>query len=229
MINMKKIWFFLCLLPAIFGTLSAQKLKTNTYQVGIGGSFVNFSELNSAFKTLGNKSVLDGKMTNVTVDYAHFHNRFMWGIDGAFITKIASRGFNNRNNFDAYNQFATGMLKIGYSPVVWDDTYFFYPTLGVGGGYANLKRIDKSDTLKLSIASHTTFGALAEAALNVMIITPMPDSDDTNACIGLTIGYQFAPKMGNMWQINTLLPEKNVQMSPQGVFFRISLGMGYGR
>lgn len=226
---MKKLLFVGLILSAAFSTLVAQKLTSNTYQIGLGGSFFNFKELNDAYTLLNNKS-LNGTMTNVGFSYGHIHNRFMFGIDGSYTTKVASRAFNNSNQFDSYNQFMGGMFKVGYSPVVWDDTYFFYPTVGVGGGMGTLRRIDKLDSVGgYPILNYKVGGVLLEGALNMTIITPMPDSDDTNAVLGVSVGYHFAPLWGDMWKINTLVSNKGIPMRPQGIFFRVSMGLGYGR
>lgn len=220
--------FLLSLLATQTATAQRQRIKINVdaYHVSIGGAKGNYGKhLNPALEQLNNGS-LDGNMAYVGARYAHFQNRFMWGIDGNFTGKVASRGFNNSNNFFAYNQFFNGVLKVGYSPVVWDNIYFVYPTLGIGGGYGRLRRVDMDAN---ETKAYGTWGTSAEAALNFTIITPIPGDRDTKVVLDLSGGYLYGLPIGNTWQFNNLIENSSVKMSPSSVFLRAGMGLAYGR
>lgn len=218
---MKKLWFAFLLLPSL---LFAQKshFYVNTVWAGLGTSYTNLKTLN--------KSLVDARLTalnpnlvNVNVGFFHLNRHLCYGMDLTGLTRTFAVSGVGEPTF-AYMREGMIMPKFGVVAYQFDEVYFIYPTIGVGGGGSFLRyRMPTDGTLY----KNNVYGMVTEAALNATIVTPIPGDSDNNAVIGVSGGYVYTPKIGNSWIIEDARIGSNMA-SPQGFFFRVSFGMGTG-
>lgn len=218
---MKKILFILFILPLI---LFAQKshFQVTCFWAGLGTSYTHLAPLN--------KSLLQAKLTeinphlaNINAGFFHLDRRWLYGLDASVLTRtFAVSGVGSPTR--AYMREALLMPKMGFVAYQFDEVYFIYPTIGVGGGGSFLRYRTPTEG---SLYKNNTYGMALEGALNATIITPIPGDPDNNAVIGITGGYLYTPPIGNSWVVSDIRIGKNIA-SPQGFFFRVNFGMASG-
>ena len=220
---MKKLLFVLLMLPSI---LFAQKshFRVNTFWAGLGASYTNLDALNTALSSYNSKIFpINPKLVNVNVGYFHLNRRLCYGLDVSGLTRTFAVSGIGDPTF-AYIREALVMPKIGVVAYQFDEVYFFYPTIGIGGGGSYMRyRTPGEGTLY----KRNAYGMAIEGALNATIITPIPGDRDNNAVIGIAAGYLYTPQIGNDWKVSDRLIGTAVA-SPQGFFFRVGFGMGTG-
>jgi hypothetical protein len=221
---MKKLLLLFLLSLACVYVYSQRPLRTHAYYLGGGGNYPNFTEINKSLKNYRNFG-LRGGMMSFQGGYARFTRRFVMGIEGNLMSK-AIAGSVGVGAFDAYARFLSGQFRFGYVPFEYERIYFAYPTIGIGGATGLLKRLDNDSGTEIE---YKIKGVTTEAALNFSVIAPMPDNRKTNFLLGITAGYLYTPMLKNTWQVKLSPSDKPAVISPQGGFFRLTMGMTYGR
>lgn len=225
---MKKITLFLiCILMLTCAEAQSsrrEKLRTFGGWAGAGGVYPNLTSLNSALSAAKLIPIPQKGFTNINVGVIGINNRFVYGADLTYLTKLTSVTTVNIPSF-AYVRYATLMPRVGIVAFKMEN-FYLYPSVGFGGGRTTLKAID---TLSADVYTYRTYGLITDGAINGNFIIPMRNGVDENAIIGFMLGYQYTPMVGNSWKLNNWAQDPKPSVSPQSLYFRISFGMTFGR
>ncbi|MBX7241695.1 MAG: hypothetical protein K1X92_08090 [Bacteroidia bacterium] len=201
--------------------------QTNGYYVGLGGNFLKLTELNNELGSVGIGSSGIPK-TNITLGVFHQADRAFYGAELSALTQVIPNSIAIGQTTQAYTRFYQLMPRFGYAPVTFDDIYYFYPAIGIGGGVGTVRRVDNSVS-PAEIRSSSVFGGSLEGSLNMTIITPIPGDKGSNVVIGAGGGYLYNPLFGKSWKSDDIISGKTIPVRPGGFFFRLSIGMANER
>lgn len=215
---------FLVLGLCIFATTRLQaQLKTTVGALSVGASYFHMEELNKALKTLSNYPI-PNRYTNFGANLYHVNKRWVYGVDAVVVAKVTSVSTVNTPGNAYIRNFAL-IPKVGFTPFIYQETSYIYPTIGIGAGNTFLKRID---SLNLIIYKYNVYGMFLNAAINFTIFNPIPSDNDTQFVISGSLGYNYVPG-SSFFQNKKLIKDQSVSMNPQGFYFTVSMGMGEGR
>ena len=203
--------------------LPALHAQTNGYYLGVGGNYLKLKELNSALKNAGIGEAGVPK-TNLTLGVFHQADRLFYGGEFSVITQVIVNSVAIGQTRQAYARFYQLIPRFGFAPLTFDDVYFFHPTIGIGGGVGAIRRVDNSVS-PAQIRTSRVFGGALEGAMNITIITPIPGDKGSNVVLGLGVGYLYTPTLGKSWASDKIITGQNIAARPQGIFFRLSMGM----
>lgn len=207
----------------LYALPSQAQLNTTVGSLSVGASYMHLAELNAALKTMHNYPIAN-RYTNFGASMYHVNKRWIYGVDATMAAKVTSVTTVNAPG-NAYARFFLLIPKIGFSPYIFDEIGYIYPTIGIGAGNTFLKRID---SLNLLTYKYNVYGMVVNTALNFTLFNPIPSDNDTQFVISGSVGYNYAP--GNtFFHSKKLIKDKSVSMNPQGLYFSVSMGMGMGR
>ncbi|MFN0201429.1 MAG: hypothetical protein ACKVTZ_07910 [Bacteroidia bacterium] len=219
----KKFFTLLGLLLSI-QSLEAQ-IRSTAISFGLGGAYpMGVKDLNVALKDNGYYE-MQNRHSNINMEIMRLNKKFLYGIDANLVTLMATAsGLNQPRN--AYYRNYSFVPKIGFSPYVMEDFLYIYPTVGAGAGFTVLKRIPPNGT-EASIITDRSWGMVLDGAVNVALYNPIPGDSDTQFVLGAAVGYRYCP-LDKTWQNNKLYAHNttSTSMSPQGLYFKVWMGMG---
>ncbi len=208
------------LITALAGKVIAQ---TNGYYLGVGGNYLKLTELNDALAQAGIGPSGIPK-TNITLGVFHQADRAFYGGELSVLTRVIANSVSIGQTTQAYTRFYQLMPRFGYAPVTFDDIYYFYPSIGIGGGIGTVRRVDNSVS-PAQIRTSNVFGGSLEGSLNMTIITPIPGDKGSNVVIGAGGGYLYNPLFGKSWKSDKIIGGKTIPVRSDGFFFRLTIGM----
>ena len=202
---------------------------SQAYAQGTRGGFGRF-ELGPSFLALNevNQALIDDEYNPLSS--ALFALGGSWdGIHGRWIYGGKLYGFMVSQS-ELLNQVA--ILEYYYAQlhtgvVVYSDAqrWKVYPTAGIGWGTANLKLKPWS---RQRPVPHLTSGAMMDFALNARhyLAFDTENENDYLLELGFSAGYLYAFEGRKMWQLGDFVPDRSLTLNPQGIYFRVSIGMG---
>lgn len=197
--------------------------QSTGYYLGIGGSYPKLQALNSALTQAGiGKSGIP--KTNITLGVFRQSERLFYGGELSILTQVIPNSIVVGQTTQAYTRFYQLIPRFGFAPVTFDDIYYFYPAIGIGGGIGTVKRVDNSVS-PAEIRTSNVLGGALEGSLNMTIITPIPGDRNSNVVLGVGGGYLYTPRIGGSWSSEKIIGGQTIPVSPQGFFFRLSIGM----
>jgi hypothetical protein len=126
-------------------------------------------------------------------------------------------GQRNFNNADARLNYHYLNLHLGV--IAWrQPNGFVYPTIGGGGGLAQLRTRPADEQLP---DSRWTGGALLEGAIRGRWFAPLDEQNQL--VIGASVGYLYT--FAETWTRSDIAPDEVTSLSPAGFYLRVSLGM----
>lgn len=186
-------------------------------RVEAGPSLLDLSRLNAALLNKQFEPLTD-ELFALGFGVHRYQGRWVYG--GSLYNYLVSRSaINNQIAITGYHYttLRTGLLL---SPP--GSSWKVFPTLGLGGGLLHFQAKPASEPLPVS---YWTGGPLAEATFNVVHLTPLRAEQGYYLELGFTGGYLRS--FENAWIIRRFsADEAGLPVSPQGLFFRFTLGMG---
>ena len=131
---------------------------------------------------------------------------------------------------DLQNQVAIleyfyGQVHTGFVIYQKKKTWNLYPTVGLGLGGANLKTKPWSQRRP---TPHWATGGLLDIALNSRHYYQFDSEakDDFMLELGASVGYLYTMGGENAWQLDDFVPDERLMLNPEGLYFRLTIGMG---
>lgn len=217
---LRRLWF-LFLLSGLCGLqLSAQGDRGSFGRFELGLSFLELTEVNKALVDEEYASVAS-TLFALGGSWDGFRGKWVYGgkLYGFMISQ--SDLLNQVAILEYYHaQVHTGIVV--YSEA---ESWRLYPTVGLGLGVANLKTKPWS---KQRPIAHVASGAMLDLALNSRhyFVFDSQKEDDYLLELGISLGYVHAFDGQNMWRLDDFVPDERPVVNPEGIYFRLSIGMG---
>ena len=216
MLNKGFAVFFLGL-SIFYSPLKAQSIKGGEMHFEAGMSFLELDGLNQSL-TNATFAPINQSYFALGGGFNNWEKRIVYGGD--------LYGFMLKESMDESGQTAIlsynyGLARIGYRLTPYISPVMGFATVGIGGGVGILKTraIDDLETNK-----DFAWGGMMDFALNIIKFNPLPDESGMAFAYGLKIGYLLAPFDG--WNVDDIGQERNISISPQGLYIRLMLGIG---
>ena len=193
-------------------------LGMNILWASMGGSYTNQSKLNESIKDIG-LSPIRQNFSQFGVGYLGISDRLSYGVDLNLLVHTNSAVVVG----DTTRPWMRAMQltpRIGYSLYAIDELHIF-PSLGVGVGGNYLRSLD-DNTGKAK--KYNACGSYLDAAVNVLFTQPVADNRNLSVVVNAQVGYLYTPLGWKMKIPNSAISP--VLSSPQGIYFRICVGMG---
>jgi hypothetical protein len=191
--------------------------KKGTFgRLQLGGSFLDIGDMNFALESLDYEP-LDNAYFALGLGMTRMSGKWFLNAD-LYNYMIQESAFNNQLAILSFHYFTT---SVGYLAFRYENDWFVYPSVGIGGGITNL-RIRELDERQPT--PYFSSGTLADVALNVRHLYEIQDGKGYSVEIGGSFGYLHA--IGNQFNFRRLVPDQTVSATPGGLYFRLSLGMG---
>ncbi|MFK7969504.1 MAG: hypothetical protein AB8F95_04010 [Bacteroidia bacterium] len=206
-----------------------QNFKASTFHVNAGVSWPDISPINTL---LQHPDSCTG-----SICYPTFRNNlfsFGFGAEGvngnlvwqadAYIYAISNPGA--RADLFRLNilQYYYGTFRLGYAALgkkTGDYPYLLYPYVGAGGGFGQL-RLSNDGTNDFD--RFNTSGIILDAGIALNTYNELRGTDGQWLKFGGSIGYYVAP--ASQWSLDDVTPTGPVPISPQGVYVRLTMGIG---
>lgn len=212
---------FLLPLLLIFQLSQAQNARSfiaNSGYFAAGGNFMNHDAVNTALEEQEEITVPNGSLA-VGVGFTRYFKGMVFG--GAVYGLPTKLSNLDRGQYTAL-QYLMGDLQLGYVVYQNEKNTLIYPSVGAsyGGGFLH---IDPADDFV--VEKYRASGAVANLAANIAFFSPMPD-DKAAVEFGFKAGYQLGLS-NDSWIIKEFNDPDLVNANPQGLFFRLTLGIAY--
>lgn len=220
--------FLLCIVLYLFSggnILKAQALEAvvpvETGWMGrvlAGPSFLSLPELNASLDNQG-YFPLSENFFSMGIGLSRMSNRWIYG--GELYNIMLNQTI--QNNQLAILNYHYLMLRVGR--VVWrkDNRLLIYPEIGFGGGLANLKARPANERFP---DNYWTGGPLVDVGVSGSRFVSLDSEKNYFVELGFRIGYLRS--FENVWILRgfTSTDYRGEPISPEGLYIRISLGMG---
>lgn len=211
----------LCLLigTSLFGNLSAQdRASFGRFELGL--SFLNLDAANQALIDT-EYNPLTSTMFTLGGSWDAIHGKWVYG-GKAYGFMVSQSDLQNQV---AILEYFYGQLHTGYVVYGEEKLWNLYPTVGIGWGGANLKT---KPWTKQRPVPHWATGFMLDFALNSRhyFVFDTENKDDFMLELGASIGYTYAMEGTNMWSLDEFVPDERLVVNPEGIYIRLSIGMG---
>ena len=212
------LFLFLCLNLVIsfaMGQYSRRIGKGTIGQMEIGASFLDITNFNQALEA---QQYLPLKETffalGIGID-RFVKNRFLIG--GSLYNYMINQSL--ANNQLAILGYHYGTLRTGVVLFQEYESFMVYPSIGLGYGLANFKERPADEPLPIV---HWAGGATADARLTAQLFSLL--GEEHLVSLGFHAGYLYT--LDKSWNLSNFDPDTSgLSVSPQGLYFRVSLGM----
>ena len=202
-------------------SLKAQEKEIASFgKLSIGSNFINLDSFNEALE-VNEFSGIGETFFAIGFSVDHFHGKwFLGGELYNYMVNESGEALKARDH--AVLGFHYLSLKTGFVALSKPKTYAIYPTIGLGGGLANLQARKQSQN---SPSIYWTKGFLVDMAIRADLFKVLDEEKSYFVTIGLSLGY--LRKLGNDWLLDGFgQTDTGIPTTPQGLYIRASLGMG---
>ena len=151
------------------------------------------------------------------------NKRIVWQAD-AYVYAISNPGAKADLFKLNILQYYYGTVKLGYvafGKMDGDYPFIVYPYVGAGGGVGQL-RLSNDGTNRFF--KFSTSGYILDAGITMNTYNQLRGDTGQWLKFGGSIGYYVAP--ASTWSLDNVTPTGPVPISPQGVYFRLTMGIG---
>lgn len=223
-----RILLILCAL--LMGSVFSQSryFKASTFHASAGISFPDLGPINTLLQSQDScrLNACYGQFNNSFFSFGFgaegVNERLVWQAD-AYIYAISNPGGRSDAFLLNILQYYYATARLGYvafGKTEGDYPFIVYPYVGGGGGVGQL-RLSNDGTDRFF--KYNAAGYILDAGIAMNTYNKLRGTDQWLK-FGGSIGYYFAP--ASAWSLDNLTPGETVPISPQGVYFRLTIGVG---
>lgn len=187
-------------------------------QMEIGASLLNISDFNDALEAQDYLGI-NQTFFALGIGGEYFKGRMIYG--GSLYNYMINQSLSNNQLAILSYHYAT--MRVGGIVAQEFESYMIYPSIGVGYGLANFKERPSDQPLPFV---HWSGGAMLDARLSAQFFALL--GSEHVITLGFHAGYLYT--LENTWLLTDFDPDTSgISLSPEGLYFRVSLGMGKWR
>lgn len=218
---MKTLQLYCCLgLCLVLGSQYANAQAPAVGHFGhvmVGYSQLDMTDLNQGLRD-ENFQALNNGYTVLGLGYEQWRGKWVFGLDS--YNFMAQR--SKFQDFSAVLAFHYALIRVGYTLPINSQEWRIFPTIGFGGGIANLKARKASEVIP---TGYFAGGSNVEVAIRARRYFELDPEKNYKGEFGLSLGYLYVPD--NQWNLKRFgVNDRTFQVNPQGWFIRATLGMG---